>query len=164
MSKCSVRLRPSSLRRCVSPRLKHRSRLCQPLPGSDDAIRAAEAAAPAPPPDPIATVEVPAAATPEQVPDATAAAPEAPAAPVATEPALPYLFELPLAARQGLPAFKVTMHVYSADSSKRFAIIDGKRVGEGGILGNELNVVEIRRDAIVIEHRGTRFMLPRLGR
>lgn len=77
---------------------------------------------------------------------------------------VPYLFELPLATRQALPALKVTMQVYHADPAQRFAIIDGKRVNEKGVAGNELNLIEIQRDAIMFEFRGTRFLLPRLGR
>lgn len=76
----------------------------------------------------------------------------------------PYVFELPLATRQALPALKVTMQVYHADPAQRFAIIDGKRVNENGVAGNELNLIEIQRDAMMFEFRGTRFLLPRLGR
>ena len=74
------------------------------------------------------------------------------------------LFELPLATRQALPPLKVTMQVYHQDPTLRFAIIDGKRVNEQGVVGNELNLIEIERDALLLEYRGTRFLLPRLGR
>ena len=50
------------------------------------------------------------------------------------------------------------------DPSLRFAIIDGKRVNENGVVGNELNLIEIQRDALMLEYRGTRFLLPRIGR
>ena len=118
------------------------------------------------PPDPVVTIDAqprPALTEPTPAPDLIVPpAPDVAATPPAE--AIPYMFELPLATRQGLPALKVTMHVYSDDQARRFAIIDGKRVAEGGILGNELNVVEIRRDAILIDSRGTRFLLPRIGR
>ncbi|MBP7623032.1 MAG: general secretion pathway protein GspB, partial [Xanthomonadales bacterium] len=78
--------------------------------------------------------------------------------------AVPMLFELPLATRQALPPLKVTMRVYHQDPTLRFAIIDGKRVNEQGVVGNELNLIEIQRDALLLEYRGTRFLLPRLGR
>ena len=78
--------------------------------------------------------------------------------------AVPMLFELPLATRQALPPLKVTMQVYHQDPTLRFAIIDGKRVNEQGVVGNELNLIEIERDALLLEYRGTRFLLPRLGR
>lgn len=87
-----------------------------------------------------------------------------PVATVAETPALPMMFELPLATRKALPALKVTMFVYSEDRSRRFAIIDGKRVNENGVMGNDLNLIEIQRDGMVLDFRGTRFLLPRLGR
>ncbi len=74
------------------------------------------------------------------------------------------IFELPLATRQALPPLKVTMQVFHQDPSLRFAIIDGKRVNENGVVGNELNLIEIQRDALMLEYRGTRFLLPRIGR
>jgi general secretion pathway protein B len=77
---------------------------------------------------------------------------------------VPLIFELPLATRQVLPPMKVTMQVYHQDPTLRFAIIDGKRVNENGVVGNELNLIEIQRDAMVLEFRGKRFLLPRLGR
>lgn len=76
----------------------------------------------------------------------------------------PLIYELPLATRQVLPPLKVTMQVYHQDPTLRFAIIDGKRVNENGVVGNELNLIEIQRDAMLFEYRGTRFLLPRLGR
>lgn len=76
----------------------------------------------------------------------------------------PLIYELPLATRQILPPLKVTMQVYHQDPALRFAIIDGKRVNENGVVGNELNLIEIQRDAMLFEYRGTRFLLPRLGR
>lgn len=93
-----------------------------------------------------------------------------PAAAPATEEAgtnnagVPLIYELPLATRQVLPPMKVTMQVYHQDPTLRFAIIDGKRVSENGVVGNELNLIEIQRDAMVLEFRGKRFLLPRLGR
>lgn len=109
-------------------------------------------------PGPSITAEPP----PVEAQEPSPAKPDAPAS--SQIDAVPYMFELPLSTRQALPALKVTMHVYSTDSSKRFAIIDGKRVNDGGILGNDLNVVEIQREAILIDFRGTRFLMPRLGR
>ena len=86
------------------------------------------------------------------------------AAPTSASSDAPYIFELPLATRQALPPLKVTMQVYHRDPAQRFAIIDGKRVNESGPVGNDLNLVEIQRDAILLDFRGQRFLLPRLGR
>lgn len=140
---------------------------------------------PAPIPVPVLPQEQPQAAV---VPDAAAdaaqagvslpedaregAAPNAPKSPApvpaATSPqddsGTPLIYELPLGTRQSLPPLKVTMQVYHQDPTLRFAIIDGKRVNENGVVGNELNLIEIQRDAMLFEYRGTRFLLPRLGR
>lgn len=77
---------------------------------------------------------------------------------------VPLIFELPLATRQALPPMKVTMQVYHQDPKLRFAMIDGKRVNEHGVVGNDLTLIEIQRDAMLLEFRGTRFLMPRLGR
>ena len=120
----------------------------------------------APPPiEPIAEVTIP--KQPDQMvePQVDAGIPTVAAA--ATPPsaeAIPYIFELPLETRQALPTLKVTMHVYSDDPGKRFAIIDGKRINEGGVVGNELDMVEIQRDALLMKFRNERFLMPRLGR
>jgi hypothetical protein len=99
----------------------------------------------------------------EPMPTPTPAAEtEANAAPAASD--VPLIYELPLATRQVLPPMKVTMQVYHQDPTLRFAIIDGKRVNENGVVGNELNLIEIQRDAMLLEFRGKRFLLPRLGR
>ena len=52
------------------------------------------------------------------------------------------------------------MHVYGDDPAKRFAIVDGKRVGPGSLLGT--GVVEaIRRDGVVVNINGQRLLLPK---
>lgn len=129
----------------------------EPAPRTD---RTAIAPDKNPPETPVDT-NTPVSAPPEAP---AMAAPAAPAPPAATPASgLPYVFELPLATRQALPALKVTMQVYHRDPAQRFAIIDGKRVNENGVVGNELNLIEIQRDAMILEFRGTRFLLPRLG-
>ena len=130
-----------------------------------------------PSPPPVAAVESPVPAVQEATPsiaaDLSTSAVEgknkteatvASAAAAAVTPVLPLMFELPLATRKALPPLKVTMFVYSEDRARRFAIIDGKRVNENGVMGNDLNLIEIQRDGMVLDFRGTRFLLPRLGR
>lgn len=119
--------------------------------------------------EPVAAVDAP--PSPRSVDEVVAPSPQPPPQP-STPPAtatsssagLPYIYELPLATRQALPALKVTMQVYHQNPSERFAIIDGKRVNENGPVGNDLDLIEIQRDAMVFQFRGTRFLLPRLGR
>jgi general secretion pathway protein B len=62
--------------------------------------------------------------------------------------------------RQQLPALKLSMHVFSADAGKRFAIIDGQRVNEGSSLGSAV-VEHIRQDGVVLSVQGQTYLLPR---
>ena len=52
------------------------------------------------------------------------------------------------------------MHVYSSESAKRFAIIDGQRVNEGSVIGAAV-VEEIRQDGVVLSMQGQSYLLPR---
>ena len=93
------------------------------------------------------------------------APPEPPAAPkpAIVEPpleALPTLAMLDPSERAGLPPLKLSMHVWSEAPNARLAIIDGQRVMEGSAIGESI-VAEIRRDGVVLELRGHRYLLPR---
>jgi len=68
--------------------------------------------------------------------------------------------EMPVDQRQQLPALKLSMHVYSSDPGKRFAIIDGQRVNEGSLIGAAV-VEEIRQDGVVLSMQGQSYLLPR---
>lgn len=144
-------------------------------------------AAPEPPDnrtEPVArsplTAPVPATLPPQAQPDpATASDPPprtpAPATPPAPSPAATAaqgtpppaddaplsLSQLPAAEREALPPLQVSMHVYADIPTRRFAIIDGARVGEGAALGGGVTVVEIRRDGSVLDVNGRRVLLPR---
>jgi len=76
------------------------------------------------------------------------------------EPALPGLATLDSATRATLPPLQLSMHVWNQDASRRFAIIDGQRLGEGGKLSGAV-VAEIRRDGVVLDIGGRQFLLPR---
>lgn len=121
----------------------------------------------APPAPPAAAV-----AAPDTAPLAAGAAPvavNAPPSAIQTPTAapapgdLPYFYELALATRQALPAMQVTMHVWNADPTRRFVILDGVRASEGEPAGDSMTVLEIRRDGVVLDFRGTRFVLPNGG-
>ncbi len=77
-----------------------------------------------------------------------------------TTPRVASLSEMPSDQRQQLPALKLSMHVYSADTAKRFAIIDGQRVNEGSVLGSAV-VEQIRQDGVVLSMQGQSYLLPR---
>jgi general secretion pathway protein B len=130
--------------------------------------------APAPAPAPIAASTAPNVDALVKPPAATAASPASPPAPTpapepipvapapapAAEEQLPPLSVLDTTTRGSLPALKLSMHFYSAEPERRFAIIDGQRVVEGTQLGAGV-VTQIRRDGVVIDVAGRRVLLPR---
>ena len=129
---------------------------------TSDAARAPAIQSPTPP-GVVAAQPVPAAAAPAAatipLPPLSAAAPELiPDAPAAES--LPTVSVLDSGARASLPPLKLSMHVFGQDPAKRFAIIDGKRVAAGSLLGNGV-VEEIRRDGVVINVNGQRLLVPK---
>jgi general secretion pathway protein B len=50
--------------------------------------------------------------------------------------------------------------VWSPEPARRFAIVDGQRVGEGALLAGGI-VAEIRPDGVVLEMDGRRVLLAR---
>jgi general secretion pathway protein B len=73
---------------------------------------------------------------------------------------LPTLATLDSATRTALPPLQLSMHVWNEDATRRFAIIDGQRLSEGGRIGAAV-VVAIRRDGVVLDINGQQFLLPR---
>lgn len=119
----------------------------------------AAASRPADTPPPATPAQPRPAPTPAPTP-APPPAPTAVAVPAGTD-ALPRLADLPAGERAALPPLKLTMHVYADDPAARFVILDGRRLGEGGLLGDTVVVREIRRDGVVLEAQGRALLLPR---
>jgi general secretion pathway protein B len=107
---------------------------------------------------PVAAVSPPAKQAPEEMPVPN----QAPALVNEPEPAarIASLSEMSAEQRQQLPTLKLSMHVYSTEASKRFAIIDGQRVNEGSVLGSAL-IEQIRQDGVVLSVQGQSYLLPR---
>lgn len=128
-----------------------------------------------PAPAPMAPAsDTPAAAGTALEPDASGGTLPAPVAeadkplaePPASEPPpppVPLAWELPLGVRQSLPALSVAMHVYAEEPTRRFVILNDQRLVEGESAGAGVTVREIRRDGVVLEYQGQRFLLPRGG-
>ena len=119
-------------------------------------------AAPAPAPAVVERVPEPAPVAPRPIaiePPPRALEPE----PVDTAPApppLPGLASLSTDERAALPPLKLSMFVWSPDPARRFAIVDGNRVGEGALLAGG-TVAEIRPDGLVLDVGGRRLLVPR---
>jgi general secretion pathway protein B len=144
-----------------TPIITAESALPPPLPEPDNVEQAAmPSATPTPPAtqsDPVAVS--PAAATP-QLPVVTAPSETSTSM---TSHGVPLIYDLTLNQRQGLPALKMSMHVYNRDAARRFVIIDGQRLNEDGVMGNQLWAREIVPDGVIIQYNDIRFLLPRLG-
>jgi general secretion pathway protein B len=145
----------------------------EPAPGSvaPDPIEAAQPAAmPTAVPDrlvepvaPPAAIEPdPAGALPTSVPAPEKPEAAMPAADPPPPPAVPLIWELPPGVRQSLPRLAIAMHVYAEDPQRRFVILNEQRLVEGESTGG-VSVREIRRDGVVLEAQGQRFLLPRGG-
>ncbi len=72
----------------------------------------------------------------------------------------PSVTQLPAQATAGLPPLNLELHVYSADPSQRFVIINGERLHEGGALKAGAQVEKITAEGVVLSYQGTRFSLP----
>ncbi|KAA2284574.1 general secretion pathway protein GspB [Arenimonas fontis] len=73
----------------------------------------------------------------------------------------PRLTELRADRRAGLPPLKLSMHVYAEDPARRFVILDGRRLTEGGAVADGVHLREIRRDGIVLSVDGDDYWLER---
>ena len=74
---------------------------------------------------------------------------------------LPSIHQLAPQATAGLPVLNIDLHVYSNDPAQRFVIINGQRLHEGGRLKEGPTVERITQEGAILNHQGTRFLLPR---
>ncbi|MGQ0800607.1 MAG: general secretion pathway protein GspB [Pseudomarimonas sp.] len=66
---------------------------------------------------------------------------------------------LPPELRQQIPPIRIQGHRWHADPSQRFVQIDGRRVSEDGVAGQELWLRQIRKDAVVMQFRDSLYVL-----
>ena len=65
------------------------------------------------------------------------------------------------AAKNSLPALHLDLHVYAPDPSKRFVLVNSKRLGEGQSLPEGVRVDSITADGAILSYRGVQFMMER---
>jgi general secretion pathway protein B len=104
---------------------------------------------------------VPAALSPAaQVAPAVATTPSA-AIPTAVPAAVPNLDSLPADFQHALPALHLDVHAYVDKAAERFVIINLQRYRIGDTLAEGPRVVDIVPQGVILEYRGTTFLLPR---
>jgi general secretion pathway protein B len=74
---------------------------------------------------------------------------------------LPSISELNLKGADGLPDLHLDVHVYASRPADRFVYINMRKYREGGRLEEGPVLERIRRDGVVLDYRGLRFVLPR---
>jgi general secretion pathway protein B len=122
------------------------------------------AATPAPdaaPPEPRAARTAPAGDTgadalPHSGPELTDAETNA-----ETGEVLPTISEVSLGGAQALPELHLDVHVYATNPADRFVYINMRKYHEGAKLQEGPTVERIRRDGVVLNDQGVRFLLPR---
>jgi general secretion pathway protein B len=78
--------------------------------------------------------------------------------PADNEELLPSVSEVNL---QDLPELHLDVHVYATKPSDRFVYINMRKYHEGNTLQEGPVLERIRRDGVVLDYRGVRFVLPR---
>lgn len=89
-----------------------------------------------------------------------APAPENTAATEPVPPRIQELWELPDPVRADFPALTFSFHVYAEDPARRTIIINNRRMREGAVLGQDLELETITADGVVFRFRGYRVHVP----
>ncbi|MEP6548814.1 MAG: general secretion pathway protein GspB [Gammaproteobacteria bacterium] len=74
---------------------------------------------------------------------------------------LPTISEISLSGAQALPDLHLDVHVYATRPADRFVYINMRKYHEGATLQEGPAVERIRRDGVVLNYQGLRFILPR---
>jgi general secretion pathway protein B len=65
------------------------------------------------------------------------------------------------AAKVGVPALRLDLHVYAPEPHKRFILLNMKRLGEGESLPEGVKVDSITPDGAILEYHGSKFVMDR---
>jgi general secretion pathway protein B len=74
---------------------------------------------------------------------------------------LPTIGELDLTGANALPDMHLDVHVYATKPAERFVYINMRKYREGATLAEGPVLERIRRDGVVLDYHGLRFVLPR---
>jgi len=74
---------------------------------------------------------------------------------------LPSISELNLTGADALPDLHIDVHVYATKPAERFVYINMRKYREGNTLAEGPVLERIRRDGVVLDYHGLRFVLPR---
>jgi general secretion pathway protein B len=77
------------------------------------------------------------------------------------EEVLPSIDQINLTGAQALPELHLDVHVYATKPGDRFVYINMRKYHEGNSLPEGPVVEHIRRDGVVLNYQGLRFILPR---
>jgi general secretion pathway protein B len=78
-----------------------------------------------------------------------------------TDEVLPTISEVSLSGAQALPELHLDVHVYATQPADRFVYINMRKYHEGAKLQEGPTIERIRRDGVVLNEQGVRFLLPR---
>ncbi|MGO9931357.1 MAG: general secretion pathway protein GspB, partial [Steroidobacteraceae bacterium] len=73
----------------------------------------------------------------------------------------PSISEINLTGAQSLPELHLDVHVYATKPADRFVYINMRKYHEGAALQEGPTIERIRRDGVVLQFQGLRFLLPR---
>ena len=79
----------------------------------------------------------------------------------ADEEVLPTVNEISLTGSQALPELHLDVHVFATRPAERFVYVNMRKYHEGATLQEGPVIERIRRDGVVLNYQGLRFLLPR---
>jgi general secretion pathway protein B len=74
---------------------------------------------------------------------------------------LPTINEINLTGAEALPELHLDVHVFATKATERFVFVNMRKYHEGATLQEGPTIERIRRDGVILNYRGLRFLLPR---
>ena len=62
--------------------------------------------------------------------------------------------------RADFPELDISTHVYSTDPDLRAIVVNGKKVLEGGAIGDSMKLISITEEGMVVEYQGVQVIIP----